>query len=124
MLEELAFGYEEALGYSVGPLVRDKDGVSALLLLVELAARLKGEGRTLTDRLDDLAREHGLHATDQLSVRVTDLGLIAAAMDRLRTAPPPRSAVWPSRPSTTSPRAARTCRRPRACASGSPTAPG
>ena len=88
-VEGLAFGYEEALGYCVAPgLVRDKDGVSALLLLIELAARLKSEGRTLTDRLDDLAREHGLHATDQLSVRVTDLGLIAAAMDRLRTAPP------------------------------------
>jgi phosphomannomutase len=69
-------------------LVRDKDGVSALLLVLELAARLRSEGRSLTDRLDDLAREHGLHATDQLSVRVTDLGLIAAAMDRLRTSPP------------------------------------
>ncbi len=88
-VEGLAFGYEEALGYCVAPgLVRDKDGVSALLLVVDLAARLKAEGRTLTDRLDDIAREHGLHATDQLSVRVTDLSLIAAAMERLRTAPP------------------------------------
>ena len=88
-VEGLAFGYEEALGYCVAPaLVRDKDGVSALLLVVELAARLKSEGRTLTDRLDEIAREHGLHATDQLSVRVTDLGLITTAMDRLRSAPP------------------------------------
>ena len=88
-VEGLAFGYEEALGYCVAPaLVRDKDGVSALLLVVELAARLKAEGRTLTDRLDDIAREHGLHATDQLSVRVTDLALIADAMERLRSAPP------------------------------------
>jgi phosphomannomutase len=88
-VEGLAYGYEEALGYCVAPgLVRDKDGVSALLLVVDLAARLKAEGRTLTDRLDDLAREHGLHATDQLSVRVTDLSLIAAAMERLRSAPP------------------------------------
>jgi phosphomannomutase len=88
-VEGLAFGYEEALGYCVAPgLVRDKDGVSALLLVVELASRLKSEGRTLTDRLDEIAREHGLHATDQLSVRVTDLGLIAAAMERLRSAPP------------------------------------
>ncbi len=88
-VEGLAFGYEEALGYCVAPdLVRDKDGVSALLLVVELAARLKAEGRTLTDRLDDIAREHGLYATDQLSVRVTDLSLIADAMARLRTAPP------------------------------------
>ena len=88
-VEGLAFGYEEALGYCVAPgLVRDKDGVSALLLVVDLAARLKSEGRTLTDRLDDIAREHGLHATDQLSVRVTDLSLIADAMERLRSAPP------------------------------------
>jgi phosphomannomutase len=88
-VEGLVFGYEEALGYCVAPgLVRDKDGVSALLLVLELAARLRSEGRTLTDRLDDLAREHGLHATDQLSVRVTDLAEIGAAMDRLRAAPP------------------------------------
>jgi phosphomannomutase len=88
-VEGLVFGYEEALGYCVAPgLVRDKDGVSALLLVVELAARLRSEGRTLTDRLDDIAREHGLYATDQLSVRVTDLSLIAAAMDRLRSTPP------------------------------------
>ncbi len=85
----LAFGYEEALGYCVAPgLVKDKDGVSALLLVVELAAQLKAEGRTLTDRLDDIAREHGLYATDQLSVRVTDLAKIADAMARLRTSPP------------------------------------
>ncbi|MGZ5417507.1 MAG: phospho-sugar mutase [Nocardioides sp.] len=85
----LAFGYEEALGYCVAPaLVKDKDGVSALLRVVELAAQLKAEGRTLTDRLDDIAREHGLYATDQLSVRVTDLAKIADAMARLRTSPP------------------------------------
>ena len=88
-VEGLAFGYEEALGYCCDPEhVRDKDGVSALLLLCELAAELKAEGRTLLDQLDDLAREHGLHATDQVSVRVSDLTLIAAAMQRLRTAPP------------------------------------
>jgi phosphomannomutase len=86
---DLAFGYEEALGYCVAPaLVRDKDGVSALLRVVELAALLKAEGRTLTDRLDDIAREHGLYATDQLSVRVTDLAKIAEAMAQLRTSPP------------------------------------
>jgi phosphomannomutase len=85
----LVFGYEEALGYCVDPgHVRDKDGISALLLLCELAAALKAEGRTLTDLLDEIAQTHGLHATDQLSVRVTDLGRIAAAMDRLRTRPP------------------------------------
>jgi phosphomannomutase len=85
----LAFGYEEALGYCCDPEhVRDKDGVSALLLLCELAAEAKAEGRTLVDLLDDLAREHGLHATDQLSVRVADVSLIAQAMDRLRQEPP------------------------------------
>ncbi|BFO14827.1 hypothetical protein SHKM778_12150 [Streptomyces sp. KM77-8] len=68
--------------------VRDKDGITAALLLAELASVLKEEGRTLLDLLDDLAVEHGLHATDQLSVRVQDLGLIADAMRRLREHPP------------------------------------
>ena len=85
----LAFGYEEALGYCCDPEhVRDKDGVSALLLLCELAASAKAEGRTLDDLLDDIATEHGLHATDQLAVRVTDVAQIAAAMERLRATPP------------------------------------
>jgi energy-coupling factor transporter ATP-binding protein EcfA2 len=86
---DLAFGYEEALGYSVAPHVaRDKDGVSAILAVLELAAELKAEGRTLLDLLDDLYREHGLHATGQLSVRVDDLSIIADAMSTLRTTPP------------------------------------
>ena len=85
----LAFGYEEALGYCVDPEhVRDKDGVSALLLVCELAAELKTDGRTLRDNLDRIAREHGLHATDQLSVRMTDPAQIPATMDRLRSSPP------------------------------------
>ncbi|EGD40235.1 phosphomannomutase [Nocardioidaceae bacterium Broad-1] len=84
----LAFGYEEALGYCVDPEhVRDKDGISALLLLCELAASLKAEGRGLADLLDDLAVEHGLHATSQLSVRLEDPAQIAAAMQRLRERP-------------------------------------
>jgi phosphomannomutase len=88
-VEGLAFGYEEALGYCAAPeLVRDKDGVSALLRVVELAAILRSQGRTLTDQLDDIARTYGLHATDQLSVRVTDLSRIAEAMARLRAEPP------------------------------------
>jgi phosphomannomutase len=88
-VDGLAYGYEEALGYCVDPdNVKDKDGVSALLLLCELAAQVKAEGRTLLDVLDDLAIAHGLHATDQLSVRVTDLSEIGAAMERLRSAPP------------------------------------
>jgi phosphomannomutase len=88
-VEGLRFAYEEALGYCVDPSgVRDKDGITAALLVAELAARLKAEGRTLLDMLDDLARTHGVHATDQLSVRVADLSLIDAAMQRLRAAPP------------------------------------
>ena len=88
-VEGLAFGYEEALGYCVDPEhVRDKDGVSALLLLCELAAGAKAEGRGLVDLLDDIARAHGLHATDQLSVRVDDLSEIQRAMDTLRRTPP------------------------------------
>ncbi|MCM0621297.1 phospho-sugar mutase [Nocardioides bruguierae] len=88
-VDGLAFGYEEALGYCCDPEnVKDKDGVTALLLLCELAAATKAEGRTLTDVLDDLARDHGLHATDQLSVRVADVALITDAMARLRATPP------------------------------------
>ena len=70
-VEGLAFGYEEALGYCCDPEhVRDKDGVSALLLVCELAAEAKAAGRTVRDLLDDIARTHGLYATDQLSVRL------------------------------------------------------
>jgi phosphomannomutase len=88
-VEGLRFGYEEALGYCVDPAaVRDKDGISAALLVAELAATLKAEGRSLTDLLDDIAREHGLHATDQLSARFEDLADIDAAMARLREHPP------------------------------------
>jgi phosphomannomutase len=87
--EELAFGYEEALGYCVAPgLVRDKDGITAALTVAELAAGLKAEGRTLADRLDELAVEFGVHATDQLSVRVDDLSEIGTAMTRARSHPP------------------------------------
>ncbi|MFG2208764.1 phospho-sugar mutase [Streptomyces sp. NPDC048638] len=85
----LRYAFEEALGYCVDPEgVRDKDGITAALLITELAAELKRSGRTLADLLDDLALEFGLHATDQLSVRVEDLSLIAGAMRRLRAEPP------------------------------------
>lgn len=86
---DLVYGYEEALGYCVSPaMVRDKDGIAAALLVCDLAARLRAEGRTLTDRLDELATECGVHATDQISVRVEDAGEIAAVMRRWRAAPP------------------------------------
>ncbi|MFF3617590.1 phospho-sugar mutase [Streptomyces sp. NPDC002580] len=88
-VEGLRFGYEEALGYCVDPDgVRDKDGITAALLITELASELKERGRTLLDLLDDIAVAYGLHATDQLSVRVEDLSVIANAMHRLRERPP------------------------------------
>ncbi|MEV4488932.1 phospho-sugar mutase [Micromonospora coxensis] len=87
--QPLVFGYEEALGYCVAPdHVRDKDGITAALTVAELAAGLKAQGRTLTDRLDELAAEFGVHHTDQLSVRVDDLRVIADAMARIRAARP------------------------------------
>jgi phosphomannomutase len=85
----LVFGYEEALGYAVTPSVaRDKDGISAALAVTLLTAELKADGRTLLDRLDELAAEHGLFVTGQLAQRVDDLSLISGAMARLRSAPP------------------------------------
>ncbi|WP_370615976.1 phospho-sugar mutase [Mumia sp. Pv 4-285] len=85
----LAYGYEEALGYAVAPsIARDKDGITAMLRVLELAASLRAEGRSLVDRLDEIAQRHGLHATAQLSVRVDDLALISSAMTRLRQDPP------------------------------------
>ena len=86
---DLVYGYEEALGYAVAPeLVKDKDGISAALLVAELAAALKAGGSSIPQRLDELAAEYGRHATDQLSVRVDDLSIITSAMARVRAAPP------------------------------------
>ena len=88
-VEGLRYGYEEALGYCVDPAsVRDKDGVSACLLMAEMAAVLKSQGDTLLDVLDDLAVAHGVHATDSFSVRVEDLSQIGTLMSRLRDDPP------------------------------------
>jgi phosphomannomutase len=85
----LAFGYEEALGYCVDPAhVKDKDGITAALLIIEMARWLKERDRTLSDVLDDLDREHGVHLTAQVSVRVADLRAIDEVMSRLRTRPP------------------------------------
>jgi phosphomannomutase len=87
--DELAYGYEEALGYCVAPEhVRDKDGITAALTVAELAAGLRAQGRTLADRLDELAAEFGVHATDQLSIRVTDLTEITRTMALVRDNPP------------------------------------
>ena len=85
----LRFGYEEALGYCVDPeTVRDKDGITAALAVVDLIAELKAESRSILDLLDDLAREHGLYATRQVSLRVADLSTIRDIMESLRSQPP------------------------------------
>jgi phosphomannomutase len=84
----LRFGYEEALGYCVDPpAVRDKDGISAALLVLEMVAALKAQGRSPQDVLDDLSRRFGVYATSQLAVRVAHPDLITAAMARLRAQP-------------------------------------
>ncbi|MCL2453957.1 MAG: phospho-sugar mutase [Micrococcales bacterium] len=85
----MVFGYEEALGCCVDPAhVRDKDGITAALLAATLAADLHAQGRTLVDRLDDLARAHGLYLTDQLAARFADPSGMSALVDRLRSEPP------------------------------------
>ncbi|HJE50551.1 MAG TPA: phospho-sugar mutase [Tessaracoccus flavescens] len=85
----LAFGYEEAIGYCVDSgYVPDKDGITAAMTVLRIVAELKAEGKTLADRLDEIATTHGLTATSQLSVRVADLSLIADAMAKLRGNPP------------------------------------
>ena len=85
----LRYGYEEALGYCVDPdQVRDKDGVSAALMLAEMAAGLRTQGRSLLDVLDNLALAHGVHGTDSFAVRVDDLSLIGTLMSRLRKEAP------------------------------------
>ncbi|HEU4613672.1 MAG TPA: phospho-sugar mutase, partial [Kofleriaceae bacterium] len=84
-------GYEEALGYSVGPLVRDKDGVSACVLFAELAAWNRARGRTVLDHLDDIYRRVGLFVTEQVSLTKPGsegLAEIRNAMTRFRAKPP------------------------------------
>ncbi|SKA93667.1 phosphomannomutase [Agreia bicolorata] len=86
---ELAFGYEEALGYLVNPsTVRDKDGISAALALLDLASELAARGLTLDDQLDAFSMRFGHFASGQVSVRVTDLSQITRVMARLRAEPP------------------------------------
>ncbi|CDP84600.1 phosphoglucomutase/phosphomannomutase [Mycolicibacterium farcinogenes] len=82
----LVYAYEEAIGHCVDPAsVRDKDGISAAILAADLVAALRDQGRTLLDALDDLAKVHGVHVTGAHTRHVDDA---AAAMDRLRAAPP------------------------------------
>ena len=77
-----------ALGYSVGTMVRDKDGITAALAIAEHAASLKASGQSLLGRLAEIYAEYGTHVTDQLSLRVTDLAAIPRMMSGLRQDPP------------------------------------
>jgi len=84
-------GYEEALGYSIGPLVRDKDGVSAALIFAELTVWNHLRGKTVLDHLDDIYRKVGLFVTEQVSLTkpgAEGLAEIRAAMTRFRASPP------------------------------------
>ena len=82
----LVYAYEEAIGHCVDPAsVRDKDGISAAVLAADLVAALRGQGRTVLDALDALAKVHGVHVTGAVSRQVDDA---EAAMTRLRGAPP------------------------------------
>lgn len=85
----LVFGFEEALGYLVNPrTLRDKDGISAGVAFLSLAARAAAQGRTVADRLDEFVERFGSFASSQVSIRVTDLSRIADVMARLRAEPP------------------------------------
>ena len=96
---DLAFGYEEAIGYCTDAVaVADKDGITTLVRVLTLVAELTASGRTIADRLDEIARTYGLHLTSQLSFRVSELQLIGEAMARVRTAPPPFLAGEPVTP--------------------------
>ncbi|GAB6856956.1 phospho-sugar mutase [Microbacterium xylanilyticum] len=85
----IAFGYEEALGYLVNPeTVRDKDGISAAVALLGLAAEARGREVTLADLLDEVAAEVGHFASGQVSIRVDDVAVIGRIMAALRQDPP------------------------------------
>lgn len=84
-VENLLFGYEEALGYCVDPAaVRDKDGISACLRMAVLAAQLKASGKTLIDELHAMYARYGVHYTSPVTIRVEDLSIIAQGMANLR----------------------------------------
>ena len=88
-IEDLAYGYEEAIGYAVdSETVNDKDGVSAALFLAQIAMDLKRDGLTLVDLLDEVWARHGFHGTEQISIRVSDMGAITRLLATLRSNPP------------------------------------
>jgi phosphomannomutase len=88
-IKGLTFGYEEALGYAVDPgTVNDKDGISAAIELAQIATDLAAEGKTLLDLLNEIWSRHGFHATEQISIRLTDLSKVAVILGGLRNNPP------------------------------------
>jgi phosphomannomutase len=88
-IEDLAFGYEEAIGYAVdSETVNDKDGISAAMYLTHIAMDLKRNGLSLSDLLDDVWKRHGFHGTEQISIRVKDMKSITALLHKFRTNPP------------------------------------
>lgn len=88
-IEDLAFGYEEAIGYSVdSETVNDKDGISAAIFLAQIATDLAAVGKDLNDLLDEVWQRHGFHATEQISIRVADMGAITKLLAGLRSNPP------------------------------------
>ena len=86
--KELAFGYEEALGYGVDPSVGDKDGLSAALALCQIAHEAAQDGKTLLDVLDKIESQYGVHSGAQISLRSDDLARITDVMQHLRSNPP------------------------------------
>jgi phosphomannomutase len=88
-VDDLIFGFEEALGYCVDPQhTPDKDGISAALVMAQIAADLAASNVTLQQHLDALLERYGHYATGQISIRVTDLTVISSTMARLRSNPP------------------------------------
>jgi phosphomannomutase len=89
----LVYAYEEAIGHCVDPAaVRDKDGISAAVLMCDLVSALKGRGGSVPDALDGLARRYGVHDVAAVSRRVADADQAAELMRRLRADPPSRLA--------------------------------
>ena len=85
----LTFGYEEALGYAVdAKAVNDKDGISAAITLAQIATDLAADGKTLLDLLDEIWARHGFHATEQISIRLSDLSKVGVILGGLRNNPP------------------------------------
>ena len=88
-IPNLAFAYEEAIGYSVdAATVSDKDGVSAAMALAQLAEELAANGQSIYDRLQEIWQTIGFHATEQISIRVENIKLVGAVLDRFRNNPP------------------------------------